>query len=97
VAGNGRLVTPEMADPAANAQLSSPSFVQVDRTGNLYITDSKQQMHSQGISGRRHQYDRWKYCASSAGAVILNSPTGIAIDEDGALYIADAGADHICG
>jgi len=94
VAGNGTAGYSGDGGPATKAQLSSPSFVAVDRTGNLYITDSNNKCIRR-VTPSGSIDTVVGSAARGAGAVELNSPTGIAIDDDGALFIADAGANHI--
>lgn len=88
--------------PAASAQLSGPSAVAFDSSGNLYIADTCNQrvreVSTTGTittvagSGTVTQGCKGTFsgdggAATSAG---LNSPSGLAFDSSGNLYIADS-------
>ena len=75
---------------AVGAALASPSGVAVDAAGNVYISDTGNNLI------RRVDKTTGNITAvvgSKGTAVTLKNPTGIAVDSAGAIYIADTG-DH---
>jgi len=79
---------------ATAAQLSLPSGVAVDSTGNLYIADTNNQRIRKVSGGTITTVagDGEQLYAGDNGpatAAALDSPTGVAVDPSGNLYIAD--------
>jgi uncharacterized protein (TIGR03437 family) len=99
VAGNGAAGFSGDGGAAASAQLSSPSGLFLDSSGNLYFCDSVNQrvrkisngtittIAGNGTSG----YSGDKGPATSAA---LFNPTGVAVDLSGNVFIADA-SNHV--
>ena len=81
--------------PALNAQLSGPSDVALDRTGNLYIGDQKnsrvRRVDTRGIITTVAGNGTFGYSGDGGSALsaALSYPTGIDVDDSGNLYIAD--------
>ena len=80
--------------PPEKAKLFSPVDVKVDRTGNIYISDSgnnRIRAISAGkivtVAGSGHMGFRGD--GNNALAAQLNTPQKIAISKDGSLFIAD--------
>ena len=70
--------------------LNSPAGVTVDRSGNVYITDtSNNQIVKIDSSGSA------SVLAISGLSTALNGPAGVAVDNTGNLYIADTGNSRI--
>jgi sugar lactone lactonase YvrE len=97
VAGNGLYRFAGDGGPATNASFISPRAVDVDRSGNLYITDvsagrirkvdpSGDISTFAGNSGRA--YTGEGVFATNAG---LYSPGNAAVDQSGNVFISDAG------
>lgn len=81
--------------PAARAQLSSPSALASDRSGNLYIADQYnyriRRIDSAGVitttagtGQRRHSGDGGKAIAAS-----FEGPSALAVDSSGNLFVAE--------
>ncbi len=87
---------------ATLAQLNNPWAVAVDKAGNLYIADGKNNrvrkvdattQNISTIAGTGTPgYSGDGALAARAG---LNSPTGVAVDRDGNVYIADFGNHRV--
>ncbi len=80
VAGTGTRGNGGDAGPAIKAQLSGPSGVAVDNSGNLYIADT----YNQQV---RHVNPEGIITTVTEG---LHTPTGLALDRAGNLYIAES-------
>jgi sugar lactone lactonase YvrE len=101
VAGTGAPGYTGDGGAATAAQLNSPWGVAVDSAGNLYISDSGNQVIRKvtggvistvaGIGGTAN-YNGDNISATTAA---LNGPSGIALDAAGNLYIADFGNQRI--
>ncbi len=82
--------------PAADAQLSSPRFVTIDRAGILYIADTGnnriRQVTPAGIISTFAGTGSPGFSGDGAAALAANigNPTGIATDESSNLYVATA-------
>ncbi len=97
VAGNDTAGYSGDGFPAVNAMLDSPYAVAVDRSGNLFIADYKNDVirkvdDTGGISTYAGMIDSFGYSGDSgpAASAKINYPAGIALDTLGNLYIADA-------
>jgi RHS repeat-associated protein len=97
VAGNGQTGYSGNGGVATSASLNAPSGVAVDSAGNLYISDTQNDVirkvaASGGIistiagTALKAGYSGDGGAATSA---TLNQPTGIAVDSSGNIYIAD--------
>jgi len=83
--------------PAINAQLNNPHGVQVDPSGDIYISDSDSQVIRKvnvatGMISTIAGTATAGYTGNggSAASAQLNVPSGILLDEVGNLYIADS-------
>ena len=103
VAGNGLIGYSGDGGPATVAALSNPSSVALDSSGNIFISDSGNNLVRRidaftGIittvagSVNLHGYGGDNGPATQAS---LNTPNGIAIDVAGDLYIADTGNNAV--
>ncbi|MGA2436262.1 MAG: BACON domain-containing carbohydrate-binding protein, partial [Bryobacteraceae bacterium] len=80
--------------PAADAQLSSPSAVAVDASGNIYIADTGNNRVRRISSGTittvaGNGTAGFSGDNGAATTAELNAPSGLAVDASGNLYIAD--------
>jgi sugar lactone lactonase YvrE len=78
--------------------LSHPSGIAVDRSGNVFVSDSVQnvvvKLDREGkvalVAGNlTHHGDTGNYIRATTAALL--SPMGVAVDKDGNLFIADSG------
>jgi uncharacterized protein (TIGR03437 family) len=76
---------------AVGAALASPSGVAVDAAGNVYISDTNNNLVRKVDTAGTIT----AVVGSKGTANTLNHPTGIAIDSSGALYIADTNDQRI--
>jgi uncharacterized protein (TIGR03437 family) len=83
VAGNGLASYSGDGGPATAAQLSLPSGVAVDASGNIYISDL--------LNSRVRRVTPGGIIATVAAAPNLIYPGALALDSAGNLYIADTG------
>lgn len=88
-------------DLATSAQLSMPTSVAVDLTGNLYIAETYghriRRVTSDGFIATVAGNGTSGFSGDGGAAIMaqLKSPTGVTIDWAGSLYIVDAGNDRI--
>ena len=101
VIGNGSLGSTGDGGPATDATMSSPFGVAVDRTGNVYVTDSR--------NNRIRRMGRDGVIVTVAGNGVpgfsgdggpptgaqLQGPHGVVVDVDGNVLIADTANDRI--
>ena len=94
----GRADCPATVDPAAQACVSNPRGVAIDKSGAVYIADTNHnsiRVVRQGIistftgNGQAGYAEREQALLAS-----LNAPQKIAVDAGGSLYIADTG-NHV--
>ncbi|MGO9959092.1 MAG: hypothetical protein ACLP50_24520, partial [Solirubrobacteraceae bacterium] len=88
------------AGPAARSDLGEPAGVAVDRTGNLYIADTTNDIVERVTPGGVLSIvaGDGQFGAPTPGPATssdLGEPAGVAIDGSGNLYIADAGNDVV--
>ncbi len=99
IAGNGNQGAPTPG-PATNSDLSSPSGVATDSSGNVYIADQGNQRVEEVtptgtlsiIAGTGNQGPPTPGPATSSN---LHSPAAVAADRYGNLYIADLGNSDV--
>ncbi len=99
VAGNGLIGSSGDGGPATNASLSSPTAVAVDPAGNIFFTDSGNNIvrRIDAFTGILTTFagtpGRHGFSGDGAPAIgaTLNAPNGIAFDAAGNLYLADTG------
>jgi len=101
VAGTGTAGFNGDEEPAPASQLSSPSGVTVDDTGNLYIADrGNHRIRRVTPSGAISTFAGsgaagFSGDGSSAITAALNSPEAVAVDRLGNLYLSDRGNQRI--
>ena len=101
VAGNGDNGYSGDGGAATNAELSYPSGVAVDATGNLFIADTYNNASARweptGLSPRWRATETSGYSGDGGAATNaeLNHPVGVAVDATGNLFIADSGNNVI--
>ena len=97
IAGNGSTGYSGDGGPAVNAQLSDPTGVATDNSGNLYIADSGntvvRKVSAAGIITTIAGNGSSGYSGDGGPAsdAQIANPYGIAVDAGGNLYIADGG------
>ena len=76
--------------PATSALLFNPIGLAIDKSGNVYIADSGNNLIRQVVGANINTV-----VGGAATVLQLNHPTGIALDSKGVLYIADTGNRRI--
>ena len=101
VAGTGISGFGGDGDEASSAQLAEPSGIVVDRTGNLYIADTKnnriRRVSAAGIITTVAGLGTQGFSGDGGPAVSaqIASPSAVAVDSAGSLFIADSGNNRI--
>jgi sugar lactone lactonase YvrE len=96
VAGNGTAGYSGDNDSATNAELSSPTGVAVDSSGNIYIADQQnnriRKIDPSGVITTVAGNGTAGYSGDGGPATSaeLDDPSGVAVDASGNLYIADS-------
>jgi uncharacterized protein (TIGR03437 family) len=98
VAGNGTAGFTGDNASATSAELSNPTGVAVDSSGNLYIADSGNNVVRKVANGTITTFAGsnsvgagYSGDGGTATGAQLNNPVGVAVDASGNVYIADAG------
>ena len=73
-------------------EFNFPSYVTVDRAGNLYVTDT--------LNGRIQMFDHsglllGEFGKFGNGSGDFSTPKGVVVDSEGHIYVADAGFDNL--
>jgi len=95
VAGNGVAGFVGDGGPAVQAELNQPTAVAVDKEGNLFIADSKnnrvRRVDSQGRITTAAGTGTIGFAGDGgpAGMAQLNEPSGVGVDREGRLLVAD--------
>ncbi len=105
VAGNSRPGFSGDGGPAINAQLNAPQGVAVDKSGNVYISDTNNNRVRMVTTERHHQYlcgyrtsRQPRLITATAASPIRHTctcPAALTVDSQGNLYIADTGDNTI--
>jgi trimeric autotransporter adhesin len=98
-AGDRRLLAPGVITtvPTNGAALNAPFAIAVDKSGNLYIADTLnnvvREVDSNGAISTVAGNGKAKYAGDhgQATSASLNHPVGVAVDATGNLYISDEG------
>ena len=84
---------------AIGSGFSSPASVVVDAAGNIYVTDSGdnliRKVTPQGVVSTLAGSGTRTYADGTGAAASFNNPLGLAIDAAGNLYVADSGNNMI--
>lgn len=96
VAGNGTAGFKGDGDTATSAEFANPSYAVVDGSGNIYISDTSNQVIRKVSGGKISTYAGNNSSGAGYGgdggaatSALLNNPSGLALDSSGNLYIAD--------
>jgi uncharacterized protein (TIGR03437 family) len=96
VAGNGTAGFKGDGDTATNAEFTNPSYVVVDGSGNIFISDTSNAVVRKVSGGKistfagdNSQGAGYGGDGGAATSALLNNPSGLALDSAGNLYIAD--------
>ncbi|EDN71345.1 receptor protein kinase [Beggiatoa sp. PS] len=101
VAGNGNKGYSGDGDPATAAQINTPTGLEVDSTGNLYIADkNNHRIRKVDTEGIITTFTGTGKPGTATDGIIasvaqISQPTDVALDQYGNLYIADKGNDTI--
>jgi uncharacterized protein (TIGR03437 family) len=100
VAGKGGIGFGGDNGPAAGAQLSGPTGIALDSSGNLYIVDFENgriRKVSNGVITTAAGNGSQSFSGDNGPptSAQLSGPTGLAVDSAGSLYITDTGNDRI--
>jgi len=102
VAGNGTAGFTGDNAAATSAELSNPTGVAVDASGNLYIADSGNNVVRKvangtitTFAGNNSTGAGYSGDTGTATGAQLNNPVGVAVDASGNVYIADAGNNAV--
>ena len=101
IAGNGIDGYKGDSGPAAEAQLSRPFGLALDKKGNLYIADRGnnrvRKVNPQGIITTVAGDGSFFFMGDNGPAyrASIAGPTGVAVDDEGTLYIADRNNNRI--
>ncbi len=101
IAGNGTAGFGGDAGAATNAQLSGPTDMAIDNTGNLYIADQYSSqiriVNTSGIITRFAGINTRGYGGDGgqATAAELNGPSAVAVDTNGNVYITEILNDRV--
>lgn len=101
IVGNGTSGFSGDGGQASVAELNTPEFLAIDRTGNLYIADQgNQRVRMVNTSGIISTYagngtSGFSGDGGPATAAEFNIPVGLAVDGSNNLYIADYSNDRI--
>jgi sugar lactone lactonase YvrE len=103
IAGNGTSGFTGLGGPATDAEIACPSGITVDAAGNVYFSDSQNNVIEKVDASGNLTLVAGTGTAGSAGtgglatAADLYDPQGMAVNSDGTiLYFADTYNDRIC-
>jgi len=103
VAGNGTPGFSGDGGPALKAQLSAPTSLAMDASGNLYVADTGnnriRRISRDGtistVAGCADMYHESSDDGLPATSAVLSGPQGVAADTAGNLYIAETRGNHV--